>query len=77
MEEWIKVGARVRWYDPAVDDYSEDEYDVLLDTEYEIFEIEGDIIRIASVGEVDSGCVTEVYEDEIEPYYYFDPSSTH
>jgi hypothetical protein len=69
MENWIKVGAKVMWFDPAVDDYTDEEYEELLNTEYEIFEIEGDIIRIAPVGEVDSGCVTEVYEDEIEPYY--------
>jgi hypothetical protein len=67
MKDWIKVGARVRWYDPAIDDYSSEEYLELLNTEYEIFEIDGDIIRIAPVGEVDLGCVTEVYENEIEP----------
>lgn len=70
MKDWIKVGARVRWYDPAIDDYSGEEYLELLDTEFEIFEIEEDIIRIAPAGEVDSGCVTEVYEDEIEPFMY-------
>ena len=68
MENWIKVGARVRWYDPAVDDYTDEEYDELLNTEFEIFEIENDVIRMAPVGFVDSGCVTEAYEDEIEPY---------
>lgn len=68
MKKWIKVGAKVRWYDPAIEDYSTDEYLELLETEYEIFEIEGDVIRISPVGLVDSGCVTEVYENEIEPF---------
>lgn len=65
---WVKfecgfnIGDRVKWEDPAIDDYDEEDRENLLDRIFEIFEINGEVITIAEVG---GGSEAEVYGTEL------------
>lgn len=65
---WVKfecgfnIGDRVKWDDPAIDDYDEEDRENLLDRIFEIFEINGEVISIA---EVCGDSEAEVYANEL------------
>lgn len=65
---WVKfecgfnIGDKVKWEDPAIDDYDEEDIDSLRERVFEIFEINGEVISIA---EVDGGSEVEVYANEL------------
>ena len=65
---WVKfecgfnIGDRVKWDDPAIDDYDEEDRENLLDRVFEIYEINGDVISIA---EVCGDSEAEVYDTEL------------
>ena len=65
---WVKfecgfnIGDRVKWDDPAIDDYDEEDRENLLDRVFEIFEINGEVISIA---EVCGDSEAEVYANEL------------
>lgn len=64
-KSFIKVGARVKWNDPGLDDYDiKDRLDII-GREFEVCEIRGEIILISEVG---GGTEAEVFADELEPY---------
>lgn len=66
--KWVKfecgfnIGDRVKWEDPAIDDYDEEDRENLLDRIFEIIEINGEVITIAEVG---GGSEAEVYDTEL------------
>lgn len=65
---WVKfecgfnIGDKVKWEDPAIDDYDEEDIDSLRERVFEIFDINGEVISIA---EVDGGSEVEVYANEL------------
>lgn len=65
---WVKfecgfnIGDRVKWEDPAIDDYDEEDRENLLDRVFEIYEINGEVISIVEVG---GGSEAEVYDTEL------------
>ena len=72
---WVKfecgfnIGDKVKWEDPAIDDYNDFYYDYddedidnLRERVFEIFEINGEVISIA---EVNGGSEAEVYAEEL------------
>lgn len=65
---WVKfecgfnIGDRVKWEDPAIDDYDEEDRENLLDRIFEIYEINGEVISIVEVG---GGSEAEVYDTEL------------
>ena len=65
IENRIKVGARVRWNDPAICDYPAKQRKAVLAREFEVCSIDGEIILISEVG---GGTEAQVFEDELEPY---------
>ena len=60
----IKIGDKVYWNDPAIADYDEEDRADVLDTEWEVFDIQGDIVHISS----EYGGEAEVYAEELDPY---------
>lgn len=71
--DFIKVGARVRWNDPGINDYDPEDRESQLNIEWEVDAIVGaddeavtsddDMILISS-----EYSEAEVYPDELEPY---------
>lgn len=65
---WVKfecgfnIGDKVKWEDPAIDDYDDEDIDNLRERVFEIFEINGEVISIA---EINGGSEAEVYAEEL------------
>jgi hypothetical protein len=65
---WVKfecgfnIGDKVKWEDPAIDDYDEEDRENLLDRIFEIYSINGEVITITEVG---GGSEAEVYANEL------------
>lgn len=62
-KNWIKVGAKCKWNDPAINDYDESDREDVLNTIWTIERINGDIILLS----YEDGGETEVYACEIIP----------
>ena len=62
--EDIEIGDEVKWNDPAINDYDEEDREDVLNTVWEVFDIQGDIVHIKS----EFGGEAEVYACELEPY---------
>lgn len=60
--EWIKVGAKCKWNDPAIDDYPEEYQEEQLNIVWTIEQINGEVILIST-----DGGEAEVFSSEIEP----------
>ena len=58
----FNIGDKVKWEDPAIDDYDEEDRENLLDRIFEIYSINGEVITIT---EVDGGSEAEVYAEEL------------
>ena len=57
----IKKGLKVKWNDPAIHEYPEEEREAALNRKFEVVKVKGDIITISD------GCTeAEVTEDELE-----------
>ena len=56
------IGNKVKWCDPAIEDYDEEDREGLLERIFEIFDINGEVISIAEVG---GGSEAEVYANEL------------
>jgi hypothetical protein len=64
---WVKydcffIGDKVKWADPGIEDYDEEDREDVLNRVFEIIAINGDVITIAEVG---GGSEAEVFEDEL------------
>lgn len=62
-KDFIKIGAKVKWNDPGIDDYEIMDRLGVIDREFEIYAINGEIICIS-----DGGTEAEVFANELEPY---------
>lgn len=71
--DFIKIGAKVKWNDPGIDEYDPEDREYVLSREFEVVSIHGldeervtsddDIILISS-----EYSEAEVYPSELEPY---------
>ena len=59
---WVKVGSKCRWIDPGINDYDEQDREMMLNRVFEVVGIEGDIVSIES-----EHSFAEVYACELEP----------
>ena len=62
QDEWIKVGVKCKWNDPAIDDYDESDRAEVLNRVWTIERIEGEVILLST-----DGGEAEVFVHEIEP----------
>lgn len=62
QDEWIKVGVKCKWNDPAIDDYDESDRAEVLNRVWTIERIEGEVILLST-----DGGEAEVFAHEIEP----------
>ncbi len=63
-QEWLKVGTKCKWNDPAINDYEESEREEAANRVFTIEGINGDIILIS-----DGSTEAEVPISELEPLY--------
>ena len=61
QDDWIKVGVKCKWNDPAIDDYDESDRAEVLNRVWTIERIEGEVILLST-----DGCEAEVFAHEIE-----------
>lgn len=61
--DYFYIGEYVRWNDPAIADYDENEREQQLNRVYEVIDINGDIITIA-----DDFGEAEVFANELEHF---------
>jgi len=72
MKEKLKIGDKVRWNDPAIEDYEPEDLEKLRNTVYEIVdiysdetdEIEDDTVCLIAIPGINGE--TEVYAQELE-----------
>lgn len=57
----IKKGLKVKWNDPAIDEYDEDEIEDAMNRVFEVVKVSGEIITIS-----DGYSEAEVTRDELE-----------
>lgn len=62
-QNWLKVGSKVKWNDPGINDYDEKCREVVLSRVFTIKEINGEVILISD----DEGTEAEVFACELDP----------
>ena len=62
-QNWLKVGSKVKWNDPGINDYDEKCREVVLSRVFTIEKINGEVILISD----DEGTEAEVFACELDP----------
>lgn len=62
-QNWLKVGSKVKWNDPGIEDYDEKCREVVLSRVFTIEKINGEVILISD----DEGTEAEVFACELDP----------
>lgn len=62
-QNWLKVGSKVKWNDPGIDDYDEEDRETVLNRVFTIEKINGEVILISD----NEGTEAEVFACELDP----------
>ena len=62
----ILIGTLVHWHDPAINDYTKEDREILLDTIFKVVDINDDEGTALIVCEEDASYSVEVYLSELE-----------
>lgn len=62
----ILIGTLVHWHDPAINDYTKEDREILLDTIFKVVDINDDEGTALIVCEEDTSYSVEVYLSELE-----------
>lgn len=70
IDESVEVGDIVKWYDPAINDYPEEERKLVENRRFKVIGVNGEVVLIKEInenGEFDlCGSEAEVYDSELE-----------